>query len=147
MRTTNLAAAASGYAFTSLGYYEAFVAIWEGKYKYNLLRPETYIRRHIDSGWRPFLPTPQFPSYMSGHSGQSSAAALLFTEHFGNVPVIDNTKLRRGFATRTFPNFTAAAQEAADSRIYGGIHYPMDDLLTQGQCVGNLIKARVSLTL
>jgi len=147
LRTRNLAAAASGYAYTSLGYYEAFVAVWEGKYKYNLLRPETYIRRHIDPGWRPFLNTPQFPSYMSGHSGQSAAAALLFTEHLGNAPFTDATKLRRGFAARSFANFTAAAQEAADSRIYGGIHYPMDDRLTQGECVGNLIKARVSLTL
>ena len=147
LRTRNLADAAAGYAYTSLGYYDSFIAIWQGKYTYNLLRPETYIRRHIDPGWRPFLPTPQFPSYMSGHSGQSSAAAVLFTEWLGDDPVNDNTKLRRGFAARDFANFTAAAQEAADSRIYGGIHYPMDDLLTQGLCVGNLIKERVHLTM
>jgi hypothetical protein len=149
LRTGNLANAASGYALTSLAYFDAFVAIWKSKYTYNLLRPETYIRRHIDPGWQPFLPTPFFPEYVSGHSGVSGASAKTFTAFFGGGTVIDDTKIRRGFAARNFANYTAAAQEAVVSRLYGGIHYPMGNQegFDLGQCVGDKILERVDLTL
>jgi membrane-associated phospholipid phosphatase len=117
----------------------------------NLLRPETYIRSFVagGSGWKPLLPTPQFPTYISGHSTQSGASAVLMTSSFGNSPFTDDTKTRRGFLPRSFANFTAAAQEAAISRLYGGIHYPMDNSngVSAGQCVGNTILSRVSLAL
>lgn len=149
LRTKDLATAASGYLLSSLAYLDAFIAIWQSKYDHNLLRPETYIRRHIRSDWRPILPTPQFPEYVSGHSGMSGAAAVLFTATFGNGPVTDNTKLRRGFGARTFASFAAAAAEAANSRLYGGIHYPMSNArgLALGSCVGNAALARIDLTL
>jgi len=149
VRSTNLATAAAGYAWVSIGFYDSFIAIWQSKYEHNLLRPTTYIRRHIDSGWQTFLPTPQFPTYVSGHSGQSGASATLLTDMFGTGPLVDDTKIRRGFAPRSFSNFDAAAQEAAVSRMYGGIHYNFDDNdgLKLGYCVGNKIVDRVHLTL
>jgi hypothetical protein len=149
VRSTNLAVAAAGYVWVSMGFYDSFVAVWESKYAHNLLRPTTYIRRHIDPGWQTFLPTPQFPTYVSGHSGQSGASAVLMTDMFGNGPFTDDTKLRRGFAARSFANFIEAAEEAAVSRFYGGIHYNFDDNdgLDLGYCVGNAIVNRVSLTL
>jgi hypothetical protein len=149
VRPRSLAEAASAYAITGIGYFDAFIAVWQSKYEHNLIRPETYIRRHIDSDWRPFIPTPQFPEYVSGHSGQSAASAVLFTHVFGSGPFTDSTKLRRGFGPRSFANFTAAAQEAANSRLYGGIHFPMGNQqgLALGTCVGNKIKDRVQLTL
>lgn len=147
VRNTNLAEAAAGYAYTSLAYLDAFIAVWQSKYTHNLLRPETYIRRHINGGWRPFLPTPQFPEYVSGHSGVSGASAVTFTQQFGAVPYTDDTKIRRGFAARSFTSFSDAAQEAASSRLYGGIHYPMANAngLSLGACVGGKILDRVSL--
>ena len=76
------------------------------------------------------------------------ASAVLFTNVFGSGPFTDVTKTRRGFATRTFANFTVAAEEAANSRLYGGIHYPMGNQqgLAVGSCVGNKILSRVHLT-
>ena len=148
LRNKNLAEAARGYALTSIGYFDAFIAVWQSKFVHNLLRPETYIRRHISADWRPLLPTPQFPEYVSGHSGQSMAAAVMFTEVFGGGAFTDNTKLRRGFASRSFASFTAAADEAAISRVYGGIHYPMgsNEGKVLGTCVGNAIKTRIDIT-
>jgi hypothetical protein len=147
LRSGNLANAATGYAFTSLAYLDAFIAVWKSKFDYNVLRPETYIRRHIDPGWQAFLPTPFFAEYVSGHSGVSGASAGVFTEFFGAGPVIDDTKIRRGFAPRSFANYTDAALEAVVSRLYGGIHYPISTErgFTLGQCVADRIIARVEL--
>lgn len=147
VRPGNLADAAAAYAFTSLAYYDAFIACWESKFDFNLLRPETYIRRNIDPGWRSFLPTPQFPSYVSGHSSISAAAAVTLTKQFGNGTVVDDTKTRRGFAPRTFANYTAAAEEASVSRLYGGIHYRFDNErgLDVGRCVGEKVVRRVRM--
>lgn len=148
VKTQTLADAVAAYAYLSIGFHDSFIASWQSKYEYNLLRPETYIRRHIQSDWSPLLQNPQFPTYSSGHSTQSFASAVILTDLFGNGPVIDDTKLRRGFGVRTFANPTAAAAEAGLSRIYGGIHFPMDNTAgqVQGTCVGNLVVSRVELT-
>jgi hypothetical protein len=145
VRSQPLSAAVEAYALVSIGFMDSFIASWNDKFKYNLLRPETYIRRHIQSDWRPLMPTPQFPSYTSGHSTQSSSSASLLTALFGSGPFTDDTKLRRGFGPRTFASFEAAAQEAGISRIYGGIHYPMDNSsgAFSGHCVADKILSRV----
>jgi hypothetical protein len=54
---------------------DAFIVCWRAKFKYDLVRPVTYIRRCIDKTWSPLLITPPFPEYPSGHSSQSGAAA------------------------------------------------------------------------
>ena len=54
---------------------DAFIACWNAKFEYDLLRPVTYIRRVIDPKWETLLITPPFPEYPSGHSTQSGAAA------------------------------------------------------------------------
>ena len=145
VRSQPLSTAVHAYALVSIGFMDSFIACWHEKFEYNLLRPETYIRRHIQTNWRPFLPTPQFPSYTSGHSTQSGSSATLLTSLFGSGPFTDDTKLRRGFGPRNFANFDAAAQEAADSRLYAGIHYPMDNEQGEaaGHCVANKILSRV----
>lgn len=147
VRNGNLADAASAYAITGIGYQDAFIAVWESKYHYNLLRPETYIRRYIDPNWHSQWPAPQFPEYVSGHSGLSGASAVTFTSVFGNIPFVDNTKARLGFEPHSYNNFSEAAQEAMMSRLYGGIHYPMGNSegLAVGQCVGNAVTSRVHL--
>jgi hypothetical protein len=103
---------------------DAFVACWKGKYMYNLLRPVSYIRQHIDPNWLPLIATPPFPEYGSGHSTASGAASEVLTAMFGNnVSFTDNTNTEFGFAPRMFSSFYEAASEAAVSRLYGGIHY------------------------
>jgi hypothetical protein len=143
-----LADAVAAYAYVSIGFLDSFIASWQSKYEYNLLRPETYIRRHIASDWTPLLMNPQFPTYSSGHSTQSFASAVILTDMFGGGPFTDATKLRRGFGARTFANYTAAAEEAGISRVYRGIHFQMDNTAgqVQGNCVGNLVVSRVQLT-
>jgi hypothetical protein len=118
---------------------DAFIACWATKFRYNLLRPVTYIRRHIDPTWEPLLITPPFPEYTSGHSTQSGAAATVLTAIFGEDFAFDDaTHVDEGLPVRSFPSFAAAAEEAALSRLYGGIHYRFGNAagLAQGRAVG-----------
>jgi hypothetical protein len=140
----SLMTAAEAYARVGLAVNDAFIACWNTKYRYNLVRPVTYIRRLIDPAWMPLLVTPPFPEYTSGHSVQSGAAFTVLAGMFGDdYEFDDHTHADRGLAPRRFESFTAAAQEAAISRLYGGIHYrPAIELgLAQGRCIGEAVNA------
>ena len=140
----SLALAAETYAKVGMAICDAFIACWYQKYAYNLLRPVTYIRRHIDPGWTPALVTPPFPEYTSGHSVQSGAAFRVLTDLFGDgYAFVDHTHDDRGLAPRRFASFLEAADEAAISRLYGGIHFraAINNGLTQGRCIGHHVSA------
>jgi hypothetical protein len=123
---------------------DAFVGCWNSKFQYDLVRPVTYIRRVIDPKWDPLLITPPFPEYPSGHSTQSGAAAAVMTNLFGeDFAFVDATDRSDGLAPRAFPSFWAAAQEAANSRLFGGIHFraAIERGLDQGRCIGGYVNA------
>ncbi|MGB5204923.1 MAG: vanadium-dependent haloperoxidase, partial [Eudoraea sp.] len=112
------------YTKTSMAIADAFISCWDEKYRSNLIRPETLINEHIDENWKPVLQTPPFPEYTSGHSVVSGAAATALTEIFGdNFDFADDTEVAYGLPVRSFNSFNEAADEAAISRMYGGIHY------------------------
>jgi len=118
---------------------DAFVGCWHAKYKYNLIRPVTYIRKVIDPKWEPILNTPPFPEYPSGHSTVSGAMDAVLTAFFGeNYAFEDQTGSPDGRNPRHFKSFNEAAEEAGVSRLYGGIHFhsAIVDGLTQGRCIG-----------
>ena len=145
----SLAAAAEAYARVGLAVHDAFIACWNAKYVYNLQRPVTYINDHIDATWLSFITTPGFPSYTSGHSSQSGAAARALTDMFGIKSFTDTIHTDRGLVPpqepRSFNSFDEAADEAAVSRLYGGIHYAFDNNegLLSGHCIGNRIRERI----
>jgi PAP2 superfamily len=148
----SLATAAEAYARVGIAVADAFIACWHTKYQYNLLRPVTYIRNLLDPAWSSFIGTPAFPEYTSGHSVQSGAAATVLTDLFGRKAFTDTTHVDHGLiptlAPRSFRSFTAAANEAALSRLYGGIHFrPAIELgVQQGVCVGQTIIDRIQFT-
>jgi len=142
----SLAAAAEAYAKLGMTVADAFITIFHAKYQYNLVRPVTYIQATIDDTWLPYLRvTPPNPSYISGHSTQSRAAAGALTDLFGDKAFTDTTHtdhhLMPPQEPRTFSSFHEAAAEAAVSRLYGGIHYAFDnnDGRVSGQCVAEAI--------
>ena len=141
---SSLATAAEAYAKVGMAVGDAFIACWYQKYLYNLLRPVTYIRRLIDTDWLPFLVTPPFPEYTSGHSVQSGAAFQVLTDLFGDgYAFVDHTHDDRGLPPRHFGSFFDAAEEAAISRLYGGIHYRAGIVngVEQGKCIGRTVSA------
>jgi len=109
---------------TAIAIADAFKVIWDTKYACNNVRPVTYIGKYIDANWSPILETPNFPEFSSGHSGISAAAAYVLTQHFGeSFAFTDSTNIPFGYPARKFSSFREAADEAAMSRVYGGIHY------------------------
>ena len=137
---------AEAYALTAIATADAFIACWHLKYQVNLLRPVTYIQRYIDPRWQTVLVTPPFPEYASGHAIQSAASAEVLTALLGDeTPFEDATHVSIGHPPRHFASFRKAAAEAAMSRLYGGIHYPMgnDNGAAQGRCIGRTVLDRV----
>lgn len=122
-----------------VGLADAFIGCWDAKFKYDLVRPITYIRRVIDPKWEPLLNTPPFPEYPSGHSTQSGTAEVILTDLFGaEFPFEDHTMAPDGLKPRSFAGFRQAAEEAGISRLYGGIHFRSAIVvgLEQGRCIG-----------
>jgi membrane-associated phospholipid phosphatase len=143
-KNLNLEQFAELQARVGLAVNDAFIGCWHTKYIYNLLRPSTYIRRHIDPTFEAVLLVPPFPEYPSGHSTQSAAAASVLTTFFGeNYAFTDRTGSDNGLEPRSFKSFNQAANEAGISRMYGGIHFraAIEQGLEQGRCIGAKVNA------
>lgn len=91
--------------------HDAFIACWKIKFRDWSERPITAIRRTLDNNFAPLLVTPGFPSYVSGHATISAAGASVLA----------------GFWPEQEQVFKALAQDAADSRLWGGIHFRIDN--------------------
>jgi hypothetical protein len=129
---------ALAHALTAIALADGFIACWDEKYRSNRVRPETIIQQVIDPTWRPLLQTPPFPEYVSGHSVASHTAALLLSRIFGEAfSFEDNTEVEFGLPVRRFQSLKQAAEEAAISRLYGGIHYR--DAITAGEWQGRQV--------
>lgn len=126
---------------------DGFIGCWESKFEFDLLRPVTYIKRVIDPKWEPLLITPPFPEYPSGHSTQSAAAAAVLVTAFGEKFAFeDATHVKDGIKPRHYAGFQQAAEEAAISRLYGGIHFraAIERGLEQGACIGKYVNALIT---
>lgn len=110
--------------------HDAFVACWRVKLRDWSERPITAVRRQLDAGFAPLLVTPGFPAYVSGHATISAAAAAVLA-HFWPA--------RRA-------HFDAMADEAAMSRLWGGIHFRSDNEegLRLGRAIGAEVVARLA---
>jgi hypothetical protein len=140
----SLTRSVEAYARAGVALHDAFLNCWTWKYRYNLIRPVDYVHDHIDPTWSTWVATPPFPEYTSGHSVASAAAATVLTDLLGTVPFTDTNTVPE-WGTRQFESFRAAAEEAAVSRQYGGIHYPMsiEFGMDQGDAVGAHVIARL----
>ena len=116
--------AARARAYLSAAMYDAFVACWDTKFAYWLARPVT-----IDPTIKTVFSTPPFPSYPSGHSTQSAAAAEVMAALFPDRAAV----------------YRAKAEEASLSRVWAGVHYRFDvvDGEALGAKVGSAVVARM----
>ncbi len=125
---TNTPRTARVFAYLGAVEMDASISVWDAKYTYWSIRPITYIRENIDPSWSTFLSTPTFPGYVSGHSGFSGAAEKLLGYMFPDRKAVLNSM----------------AEEAALSRLLGGIHIRADNEvgLSMGRKIGSLAIAR-----
>lgn len=145
---SNLSFAETAYVHTLVGLtlHDAFISCWSTKYKTNRIRPETVINQKFDQKWKPLLQTPPFPEYTSGHSVISRASAVVLTGYFGDdFSFIDTSEKYFGLPDRPFDSFLIASEEAAISRLYGGIHFrdSIEEGVKQGEKIGDMIWEKV----
>jgi membrane-associated phospholipid phosphatase len=115
--------AARVFALATVAMADAAICCWDAKYTYWTARPIT-----ADPALDVLIPTPPFPSYTSGHASMSGAAATVL----GHLFPEEATAL------------AARAEEAMSSRLWAGIHFPIDCEMGAigGQQVGRLVAAR-----
>ncbi|MBT1706154.1 vanadium-dependent haloperoxidase [Chryseosolibacter indicus] len=142
----DVAESAEAYARVAIALVDGFISCWDEKYRSRVIRPETYINQYIDEDWVPLLQTPPFPEYTSGHSVISGASAVTLTNLFGdNFSFVDSTEVEFGLPVRSFNSFTHAAEEAAVSRMYGGIHYrpAVENGMVEGKALGQYLVEKI----
>ncbi len=148
----NLAQACDFFTHLEIAEYDISISMWKTKYDINRgsgVRPKTYINEVMNKpDWEPYIETPPFPEYPSGHSGFSGAATEILTKYFGdNVSFTDSTNVVIALNPRTYKSFYAAANEAGLSRMYGGLHFKaaIVDGITSGHCIANNVMKDVKL--
>jgi hypothetical protein len=119
---------------------DAAICAWDAKYTFDFWRPVTAIAfAEPELNWMSFIVTPPFPDYVSGHSTFSGAAATVLALFYGtdDLPFTTGSDFLPD-VYRSFPTCLAAAEEAAMSRLYGGIHFRSanEDGLQAGISIG-----------
>ena len=130
--------AARAFALMNVAGADARIACWDAKYAFNFWRPVTAIQRadedgnpatDAEPGWTPFIATPNFPEYVSGHTTVSGAMAtvlrLLFDDDPG-IPFTATSPTNPGFE-RHWATFSEGVREVIDARVYSGIHFRSSD--------------------
>jgi hypothetical protein len=144
------------FALLDMALADAGIAAWDAKYTYNFWRPITAIRQADldgnpatiqDATWTSLLTTPPFPEYTSGHSTFSGAASSVLNQLIGANVGFSSMSLGLPGVYRSFTGFTQAADEAGQSRIYGGIHFQAanQDGLAAGRALGDYVLAHTLL--
>jgi hypothetical protein len=130
---------------------DAVIGHFDVKYTYNRWRPITAIQLAAETGnpdtkpdrdWLPLLNTPPNPSYLSGHAAASGAASTTLADFFGTDDIsFDLTTDDLPGVTHSFASFSAAATEAENSVVWGGLHFRFDAIAGQtlGQSVAGFV--------
>lgn len=104
---------------------DSYISAWDTKYHYWSIRPVTAAKKILDQKFSPAILTPPFPSYVSGHAATSGAASQILAHYF----------------TKSTEILLALGDEAAMSRLYGGIHYRFDN--DEGLILGRKVSKKV----
>jgi len=137
------------FALLNMAAADAGIACWDSKYAYNFWRPISAIRSADglritpDPSWVPFLATPAYPEYPSGHNEISGAMAQALISLFGDKPEV--TMVARSPAHPSFDHlwyrFSQGIDEVINARVWEGIHFRNSDEqgMRAGRCVGQYV--------
>ncbi|HKQ73627.1 MAG TPA: vanadium-dependent haloperoxidase [Blastocatellia bacterium] len=145
----NLWDSARLFALLHLACADSLIAGYGVKYRYNFWRPVTAIRDGANDGnpqtigdqkWNSYLETPSHPEYLSLHAVLAAAWAEVLCRFFGTDQFSFTVTSAAPYPgiKRSFRSFSQSAQEAADSRVYAGIHFrtSCSDGLAIGRKIG-----------
>ena len=139
--------AARLYALVNTTFHDALLVSFSAKFLYGLWRPVTAIREAArdgnpatepDPGFTSLVPTPPYPTYPGNYACLAGAIGQVFTRYFGrdNLPFSITWAEPAGPGiTRSYNGFRQLADEAARSRVYGGIHFNFDTTSSFGVCI------------
>jgi hypothetical protein len=143
-RNTSTVENARLFALTNIALHDALQTSFASKFQYGLWRPVTAIRRADedgndetapDAGWSSLIGTPPYPSYAGNMATIGTSQSTILALFFGRDDIpYSHTWEGAGGATRSYVGFTAMANEQAEARIYGGIHFRFDNVA--GQAIG-----------
>ena len=135
------------FVLLSVALHDGLQTSFTSKFTYGLWRPVTAIRRAAedqnaatdpDAAWTPLLTTPPYPTYAGNAACLSAASARALAIAFGrdNISFTVTYPRTMGLPTqsRSFTSFSDLAQQQADSRIFGGIHFRFDSEASQTYC-------------
>jgi len=154
-RKRNLAECAKAYCLIGFAASDAYSNSWFTKYKYNLMRPITFIREQFDANWSGIIYTPPYPDYISVSAVMGGVAPIILIPVLGDVAFVDRTHLGSALYTpdggpfilpeRNFDSLTKAGEEQAFSRILGGVGFrrSCEMGLQSGRCIGTTILSRI----
>jgi hypothetical protein len=158
-RQTHLWRSARLFALLNMALFDTYVAVWDAKFEYDHWRPYTAVREaetdgnpttSADPAWEPLRPTPPFPEYVSAHAAGCASAFHVLARTFGDDVAfrLETLTAPPDMPARSFPSFSAAAAECADSRVRIGFHfrYATDAGLILGRALARSL-AREHLTL
>ena len=138
-------------ALTNISLHDALQTTFASKFVYGFWRPVSAIRRADEDGndntsadpaWLPLITTPPYPSYAGNMATIGTSQSTILALFFGRDDIsFQHTWEGAGGATRSYPGFTAMANEQERARVYGGIHFTFDNVAGQsiGRNVGNYI--------
>jgi hypothetical protein len=140
-------AAARLYALVNTTFHDALYVSFSGKYLYGLWRPVTAIREAArdgnpdtepDPGFLPLITSPPYPTYPGNYACLASSITRVLARYFGRDDIAFSVTWAEPAGpgiTRTYNGFRQLADEAARSRVYGGIHFTFDTTASFGVCV------------
>jgi len=153
----SLAQNARLFALVNMAAADAFVAVFDAKYAYNLWRPVTAIRNGEmdgndatapDRAWLPLIDTPMHPEYPCAHCISSATVGAVLESEFGTgkvVPVAMTSPTLPG-VTRRFEKISDYVTEVSNARIWAGVHYRNSTEVGQrmGREIGKLASAQMA---
>src|SRR5215475_4832625 len=140
------------FAMTSMAGNDAYIAVFDAKYTYNLWRPVTAIRNADqtnnsatprDASWRPLGDTPMHPEYPCAHCITSAAISAVLQSVVGReIGEISMTSPTAPGVVRKWSRLQDYSDEVSAARIYAGFHYRFSTIV--GKDMGNKIGALVA---
>jgi hypothetical protein len=140
------------FALLNLAAADCLITGYGAKYRYNFWRPVTAITNGANDGnpqtagdpkWNSYLETPNHPEYLSNHALLCAAWAEILSRFLGSDRLNFTITSARPYPgiTRSFTSLSQSAREAADSRVYAGVHFRSScrDGLAIGREIGALI--------
>ncbi len=141
------------FALINISFHDALQTTMTSKFVHGLWRPVTAIRRADEDGnpdtapdanWSSLIGNPPYPTYAGNHAAVGTSQSTILALFFGRDDIpFRHTWEGAGGATRSYPGFTAMANEEERSRVYGGIHFTFDQ--TAGQSAGRNVANYVFL--